>query len=853
MRRLATIAALALGLALLHAGLVAGAARAQRAHVTVQSRQLNAGTPFVLTVTDEGFEESPTPEVAAFQVPGCKVDSLGAMPSVSSSITIINGRRSESREVRFEHRFQVLCEKAGTYQLPALTVKQGSKTARTQAGRFQVREVQRTDKMALRLGLPDRPLAPGETFDLTVDWYLAADPDDPSFSIPIFDRPDEFEVTPPPARQPGDRDAVPFSIGGREVELPFTREQAQLDGAEYTRFRFTAQVTPLKPGTFRLPAARVTARLAIGEGRDAFGFRVARKETFKAEDQPRAIEVAPLPLQGQPPGFSGAVGEGFSIEVRASQTVVRVGDPIELEILVRGAGHLEGIGLPDLDGPAGLPREDFGAPATPPTGQVTEDGKAKRFAVTVRLLRPVTQVPPIQFAYWNPVKRAYETATSQAIALSVDGARAIGAGDVLAGAPEQAGVRRPTPELAPGTGADLSPSAPDRTMRQPWTMDAAAPIVAALYGAPTLLLVFGFTRRRLRRRGQAGSESRAARGELDRALDAARSAPARDAVPAIVAALRALLRAAGQPTSRAEDLVADLENRAFDPKSAGAPLPADLIARARDQAAAWRGRGAGPGKAGAAGLTLALLVGAAGTAAADPVADARGAYQAALGQADRAARTRAFGRAQSLYRDLAAGAPDRPELLTDWGNAALGAADLGTAVLAYRRALRVDPGLDRARTNLAWVRGQLPGWAAASDEGGAIDSLLFWHRRMTTAQKHLLAAASFAAVVLLLLPLGARRRLRRGVAVVPAVVAIAMWGSLVAEPDVSSDAVVVADGVVLRAADHPGAPAVLAEPVPAGAETTVLEERDAWERVSLAGGATGWLPAGALARVEPRD
>jgi hypothetical protein len=715
--------------------------------------------------------------------------------------------------------------------------------------------------MALRLGLPDRPLAIGETFDLTVDWYLAADPDDPSFSIPIFDRPDEFEVT-APGRQPGDRDAVTFSIGGRDVELPFTREQTQLDGNDYTRFRFTAQVTPLKPGNYRLPAARVTARLAVGEGRDSFGFRVARKETFKAEDQPRELEVAALPLQGQPPGFSGAVGEGFSIEVRASQTVVRVGDPIELEILVRGGGHLEGIGLPDLVGPGGLPREDFGAPATPPTGQVIEDGKAKRFAVTVRLLRPVNQVPPIQFAFWNPVKRAYEVATSQAIALSVDGARAIGAGDVLAGAPEQAGKRRPTPELAPGTGADLSPSAPDRTMRQPWTMAAATPIVAALYGAPTLLLVFGFTRRRLRRRGQAGSESRAARGELDRALDAAGSAVARDAVPAIVAALRALLRTTGQPTSLADGLVADLENRAFDPKSAGAPLPSDLVARARQEAAAWRahgtsagpGAGAGAGKAGAAGLTLALLVaGAAGPAAADPVADARGAYQAALGQADRAARTRAFGRAQALYRDLAADAPDRPELLTDWGNAALGAADLGTAVLAYRRALRVDPGLERARTNLGWVRGQLPGWAAASDDAGAVDSLLFWHRRMTTAQKHLLAAAAFAAVVLLLLPMGARRRLRRGVAVVPAVVAIAMWGSLVAEPDVSSDAVVLSDGVVLRAADHPGAPAVLAEPVPAGAETTVLEERDAWDRVSLAGGATGWLPAGALARVAPGD
>jgi hypothetical protein len=60
----------------------------------------------------------------------------------------------------------------------------------------------------------------------------------------------------------------------------------------------------------------------------------------------------------------------------------------------------------------------------------------------------------------------------------------------------------------------------------------------------------------------------------------------------------------------------------------------------------------------------------------------------------------------------------------------------------------------------------------------------------------------------------------------------------------------MSDGVVLRAADNPGAPPVLAEPVPAGAEATILEERDAWNRIALAGGAAGWLPSGALARLE---
>jgi tetratricopeptide (TPR) repeat protein len=410
--------------------------------------------------------------------------------------------------------------------------------------------------------------------------------------------------------------------------------------------------------------------------------------------------------------------------VRASQTVVRVGDPIELDIVIRGGGRLEGVGLPDLTGPGGLPRGDFDVPAGKPTGQVIEDGKAKRFLVTVRLLRPVGQIPPIQFPFWNPARREYEVATSQAVALSVAGSRAVGAGDVVAGAPDQSGKARAraTPEVAQGTGADLSPSAPDRTLRRPLTMASARPLVIALYGAPTLLFGFGLVRRWRRRRGAAGSAGRAARSDLDRALERAASAPAREAIPAIVGALRALLRAGGHQVSLADALIAELEDRAFDPTTAGAPLPAELRARVGEQAATWA-RTSRPSVPPAAGAVLVLfllgsLVGRAlAEPAADPLARARDAYQSALGEADRAARTRAFGRAATLYRALTAQWPDRPELLTDWGNAALGASDLGTAVLAYRRALRLDPGLERAQVNLAWARDQQPTWAAASDEG----------------------------------------------------------------------------------------------------------------------------------------
>ena len=55
-------------------------------------------------------------------------------------------------------------------------------------------------------------------------------------------------------------------------------------------------------------------------------------------------------------------------------------------------------------------------------------------------------------------------------------------------------------------------------------------------------------------------------------------------------------------------------------------------------------------------------------------------------------------------------------------------------MLAYRRALALDPQQERARKNLEWIRAQaLPAWAVEASEGGALDAFLFWHRRMTAA------------------------------------------------------------------------------------------------------------------------
>src|SRR5690606_11844879 len=126
---------------------------------------------------------------------------------------------------------------------------------------------------------------------------------------------------------------------------------------------------------------------------------------------------------------------------------------------------------------------------------------------------------------------------------------------------------------------------------------------------------------------------------------------------------------------------AELETLAFDPGRSDKPVDSALIERALSEARAWcKSARSAKGKAAAAGALLLVIVAAPSTSYASDADQARSSYSAALEITDRGERTNAFASTERMYRQLVATHPDRPELLTDWGNAALGACDLGTAV-----------------------------------------------------------------------------------------------------------------------------------------------------------------------------
>ena len=871
------IALVAIGLALL-----AVPAGAQTLEVSVDSREIYAGMPFTLVLSAKGFEEQAPPAAPDLVIDGCRVTYIGMTPSVSQQIQIVNGRRSEWREVTLVYRWQVTAPSAVRYTVPALTLSQGSNVAASPAATFDVGDVEQTADMVVRMRLPQRPVWVGETFDGAIEWLLARDVESYELVVPLF----EIDAVRVEGAAVGGRTRS-FRAGARVIDVPMQQDRLREDGIDYTRIRFPFRATVARAQSFDLDPVRVVARLESTRDRGFFGFPDfgrARGALFQASGQRQQLVVHPLPESGRPHNFVNAVGGGFSIDVQASRTVVSVGDPIELTLKIRGDGELQGLSLPPLLGRGGLSRALFSVPAAAAVGSVDPQTNTKTFTVTARILSAeVREVPPIDFAYFDPNRGEYVTVSSRPVALSVAGVNVVDAGDVTAAAvpAPTVMVARQSPRAVSSPvliGADMSLSAANRTLALPWGSTIAPLPMVLVYLVP---LIFGGLRvwqmRTGARRGRRREVVRARR-EVERVLKS--GGAAREIAPRALNAMRALARLTGHEGALRARALERLETSAFDPAAANEPLDGEIVAAVRGLAREWGGGGReGKGRtASPATAALCMALGAAAALTADAsvppysstethprIASAelastmagdidrgRQLYSQALEEQDPVRRARHFADAERSLREAAAMRPT-PELLADWGNAALGAGDSGRATLAFRRALEVQPNHERAAKNLAWLRDRAPPWLPRPASGGALDSLLFWRELLSVAQRYWIAAGAFALAVLLLTPWSTRRmRLLRRLSVVPIAVWAVAVGSALLSQSAPPEGVVVIDGAPLRSADSAGARLAFAHPLPAGAEVTILETRDGWLRVALADGTRGWIMANSVAPVQPR-
>jgi tetratricopeptide (TPR) repeat protein len=240
---------------------------------------------------------------------------------------------------------------------------------------------------------------------------------------------------------------------------------------------------------------------------------------------------------------------------------------------------------------------------------------------------------------------------------------------------------------------------------------------------------------------------------------------------------------------------------------------------------------------------------ASGAAKASTLEQALAAYREAQATSAQADRPAAFARAERLFSAAAADGASA-DLWTNVGTAALQAQHLGTAILAYRRALALDPDHRHAQQNLVHARTLLPAWVPRPENGGFLDSLLAWQHAMSPAERRGAAALAFlAGAAMLGAALAGGSTALRVFSIVPWIAWALLLASGVADAGAKSGVIAGADAVA-RAADSRNAPARFAEALPAGTEVTIAETRAEWSRIVLADGRDAWVATASVAVVD---
>ncbi len=409
----------------------AGDARAADVDVQLSTREAYVGEPIVLEITIQDTSNFKLPKLPL--VDGLQIRSLGA-PSRRSQTTIINGNVSQSESVTF--RYAVTASRAGEFEIPAFEIIADGESLTSQPLRFVSGVSETGDLLFVEIaGKQDRVYV-GEPLELTLKVWIR----------PFRDQ--EREITLDEETMWGS--LSPRSSWGsfatRVQELAESRKRPggqevlreDTDGTKRSYYLYEIETTiyPKRPGEIDASDVRIIVDypVELGQVRDpmsgffrdslfgdspfggsAFGssLRITKTRPIEAEASVDATQVIPIPQQGRPAEFQGAVGN-YKIATRTDTTVTHAGDPITLQIEIRGDGPLELVQAPPLE----ILDRDFRVDQQPLAGFV-QDG-AKYFTTTVRPRdTSVTEIPPIKMSFFNPETEAFETAQSQPIAIEV--------------------------------------------------------------------------------------------------------------------------------------------------------------------------------------------------------------------------------------------------------------------------------------------------------------------------------------------------------------------------------------------------------------------------------------------------
>ncbi len=380
---------------------------------SVDRSTVKPGESVSLTVTFEGAANGvPNP-----QMPALTNLKLSAGPFTSTNMSIVNGKVSATAS--FTYRLKAgqtgraeigaarLVYQGKEYASAPISITVTQATPSTAQGTVDQKSA--GEDVFLRAFADKSEVYQGEQVIVTYKIYFAVQMTNP-------------EITQLP-RAPG------FWIEELAMPAQLQLSDEVVNGRAYkTAVIRKLALFPTSTGLLELEPMQVNTRVERNQRRrsndpfDVFNdpfFRLGRSMEPVEVESPRVkIRSLPLPLEGQPADFNGAVGN-FKIQANIDRTAANTNDAVTLTVRIEGTGNIKTLAEPSIVFPTDFDHYD------PKIGEnVRKEGNrvsgSKNFEYVIIPRAPGDQiVPPISLSFFDPSTNKYASISTQEIRLKV--------------------------------------------------------------------------------------------------------------------------------------------------------------------------------------------------------------------------------------------------------------------------------------------------------------------------------------------------------------------------------------------------------------------------------------------------
>ncbi|WP_431132721.1 BatD family protein [Psychroserpens mesophilus] len=190
------------------------------------------------------------------------------------------------------------------------------------------------------------------------------------------------------------------------------------DNYRYVVLRKTV-LYPQKTGQLEIEPLSLDVTVEVPTNRrDIFGGRLMTQVNKRVSAGSRTIDVKPLPENGKPDNFSGAVGD-FKFNVITSKTELNASESLQARVEVTGNGNLKLFELPKLRLPNSLEVYEPEHNENVNTNLGGMQGSISDSYTIVPQYKGKYPVPSISFSYFDLKTESYKTVSSGEIVINV--------------------------------------------------------------------------------------------------------------------------------------------------------------------------------------------------------------------------------------------------------------------------------------------------------------------------------------------------------------------------------------------------------------------------------------------------